>query len=142
MSLQWYLTDTEASKKEHFAGTLTPDGSLEVPLRVWYNRSGVQDIADIVSPVLVLRFSSVEDSKLLQYCTVDIDDTNAMVPVINGNIGHVLMTKAFSGKANNGLAETLASRNNYKNITVKIKPNGGHIKDRDLKNLFLEIVPQ
>ena len=140
MRLQWFVGEGEDLRKEYFAGTLTPEGSIEVELALWNNRGETERAAkDCVSPTMLLRFDSVEDTALLSFCTIDIDETVGISPSIEDGVARVLIPGTISGKPNDGTYD-YENRENYKSITVRISPNGRRLKVSDIKNLYIDIV--
>ena len=76
--VSWYIIENESVElidKEHFAGAYSPSNiEATFEMQVWNNKWGTEDVADIDNPVLVLMFDTIEDSKLLEYCKVKIDN--------------------------------------------------------------------
>ena len=76
--LSWYLISAEDSiiiEKEHYLGAYTPDTiEMITNLQLWNNRYGQEIAKDIENSNLKITFSSIEDTKLLEYMQVKIDN--------------------------------------------------------------------
>ena len=76
--LTWYLVSAENSviiEKEHYLGAYTPDATeMIINLQLWNNRYGQEIAKDIENSNLKITFSSIEDTKLLEYMQVKIDN--------------------------------------------------------------------
>lgn len=142
--LTWYSklsTETDyESNNEKYLGTATSASSLTVNLRLWNNRYGTEDTSNLTNFALRLSFSTVEDSKLLQYCSVTYNNATCSQKTV-GN--HAIVTfpsgTNISGSANNGV--TSENPNNYLDFQLKFAVDDNSIlKENDLKNLYIEII--
>lgn len=144
MGLQWFLRESpDTSRIQYFAGTLSPNNVIKTDLFVWHNREGQVDIEDIQHPVLLIRFNYKEDATVLDYSTISIDDQIDLNPKTYLDNGVVrIRLSAFSGKANDGDMENLENKGNYKRITLTLDPRGANIKNKDIKNVYFDIIDE
>ena len=141
--LTWYTQDINKDYVEtetEYAGSYTQEEPLSIVIRLWNNRYGTKDVANIVNLKLNLYFKDAEDAYLLPYLTVATKKSQASL-----NISETVATAVFvemmplSGKANDG-----TDRNNPENyidfvITLSV-PKDVNLKTHDLKDLFVEAV--
>ena len=137
--VSWYIIENESVElidKEHFAGAYSPSNiEATFEMQVWNNKWGTEDVADIDNPVLVLMFDTIEDSKLLEYCKVKIDNNPFRELEIYDNKATLPLDRLLAGKANKGSA---SDSTNYARITIKFGPITHGMKN-GLKSLLVDI---
>lgn len=137
--ISWYVLENESVElidKEHFAGAFSPSNiEATFEMQVWNNKWGTEDVADIDNPVLVLMFDTIEDSKLLEYCKVRIDNNPFKELEIYNDKATIPMNRILSGRSNKGSA---SDSTNYSQITIKFGPIT-HGMQNGLKGLLVDI---
>lgn len=142
--LTWYVklpTELEhTATNEKYLGTASSLHSIEVSLRLWNNRYGKEDVADLKSFAIRLSFSSLEDSALLKFCALKMNNVPLEGQIVGGRlIFSIASGVQLSGKANNGL--TADNGANFKDFVLTITiPKDAQLKENDLKNLFAEVI--
>ena len=140
--IQWFVgaEGNFSVKSSHHAGTLTPNNSISIDLQIWNNRWGVADVENLINPVVTFYFDKLEDSAVLQYCQLILNNNENVSLTIAGNKAMAAIPCTLSGVANNGVAT--ASRANYLGLQFKIVlPSESRIKHNDLKNLYFSVSP-
>lgn len=137
--ISWYIVrneDYELIDKEHYAGAYSP-GNIEAlfELQAWNNKWGTEDVLDVDIPVLVLMFNTIEDSRLLEYCKVKIDNGPFQAVEILGDKAIIPLNRPIAGTKNKGTTENI---NNYAKITIKFGPITHGMKN-GLKSLLLDL---
>lgn len=137
--ISWHITERKSSNLidgEYFAGAYSPSDTEAIfDLQVWNNIWGTEDVSDIENPILVLMFNCIEDSKLLQYCKVSIDNGIYQDLEILEDRALIAIDRILSGKANKG---SEADANNYVKIAVKFGPISYGMKT-GLKSLLIDL---
>lgn len=125
---------------EKYLGTASSLKELEVSLRLWNNRYGMEDAPDLKSFAIRLSFGTLEDSALLKFCSMRMNGIPLNGQTVGGQLLFVPASGVqISGKANNGLTADNAA--NYKDFVLTIKiPEDARLKENDLKNLFVEVI--
>lgn len=126
-----YIQDTD-----HYFGSINPQDTLELEIQVWNNRYGKVSTDSIENARLVIYFDSIEDSTLLNYCSVNINDSGFNKLDLEINRATIEIGK-LSGEFNNGINNE-NNRNNYKNLIVRFKDFPRNMK-KGMKNMFLDI---
>lgn len=139
--ITWFVKDGGGytSKQDHHAGTYRKNEPIVFDIQVWNNRWGVKDEASISVPVLSFHFGHFEDSSLLERVKIIVDERNEMPVVVKSNKGTVVLSRALSGKANDGDEESRNSAQNFVNFRMEIDTKGAELKENDLKKLYFEI---
>ena len=143
--ITWYAKLTEDSQfrqtDEIYAGTYTPNNSIQVNLQIWNNRWGTIDVADLTDFTIHMYFNDVEDTSLFNYCTIVLNKSDILnlTKADNRCILEFPNEITLSGKKNNGTSKENA--NNYLNLDIVFQaPKDVKLKEKDLKSLFFEIV--
>jgi len=142
--LTWYVKMPKEIEytpaDEKYLGTASSLKELEVSLRLWNNRYGQEEVPDLKHFALRLSFGSLEDTSLLQFCSMRMNGIPLSGQITSGRLLFVPASGVqISGKANNGLTADNAA--NYKDFVLTIKiPEDARLKENDLKNLFVEVI--
>lgn len=136
--ISWYIQEDNGyiQDDEYYLGSFTSNSNIELNVQVWNNRYGSKNVDNIDNARLSIYFDNIEDSSLLQYCTVSINNESYVSPDIEVNRA-TLYIGNLSGSLNNGL-ESSQNNSNYKNINLKFSNLPSNLKN-DLKNMFLDI---
>ena len=136
--LSWYLISAEDSiiiEKEHYLGAYTPDTvEMITNLQLWNNRYGQEIAKDIENSNLKITFSSIEDTKLLEYMQVKIDNNPYEDLTIINNEAIIPIQRIISGEINVGDNKCV---NNY--IDIYIKTTLSQDMKNGLKNLLINL---
>lgn len=135
--VSFYITSSdemENIEKEYYLGVCPPNKELIIKLQVWNNRFGQENAKDIENAHLSITFSSIEDTKLLEYMQVKIDNNIYQTPEIINSVGIVPIERIISGQNNTG-DET--NTNNYITVFIKIMLNPN--MKNGLKNLLISL---
>lgn len=137
-SISWYIKEDDdyVQDNDYYLGSFSSSSDILIKIQVWNNRYGNESVEDIENARLSIYFDTVEDSSLLQYCTISINNDEFIKPEIylnraTINIGTLL------GTFNSGM-DNEKNIDNYKNIIVKFSNMPTNLKN-GLKNLFLDI---
>lgn len=136
--ISWYILEDDEfiQDDEYYLGSFSPGNEIKLKVQVWNNRYGKADVESITNARLAIYFDSIEDSLLLDYCTVSIDGNESIkVPVMFGK--GVVDIGLLSGDSNNGM-DTMDNVYNFKNIVVSFKEFPANLKN-GIKNMFLDI---
>lgn len=137
-SISWYIKEDDdyVQDNDYYLGSFSSSSDILIKIQVWNNRYGNESVEDIENARLSIYFDTVEDSSLLQYCTISINNDEFIKPEIylnraTINIGTLL------GTFNSGM-DNEKNIDNYKNIIIKFSNMPTNLKN-GLKNLFLDI---
>lgn len=136
--ITWYILEDEEyiQDDEYYLGSFSPDSEIQLKVQVWNNRYGKNNVESISNARLAIYFDSIEDSMLLEYCTVSINDNNfTKIPAMFGK--GIIDIGLLSGNSNNGM-DIIDNIYNFKNITVSFKGFPTNLKN-GIKNMFLDI---
>ena len=136
--ITWYILDDEdyIQDDEYYLGSFSPDSEIKLKVQVWNNRYGKNNVENIPNARLAIYFDSIEDSLLLNYCTISVNDESfTKIPVMFGN--GVVDIGLLSGNSNNGM-DIVDNVYNFKNITISFKGFPANLKN-GIKNMFLDI---
>lgn len=137
--ISWYINENNSINLidgEHYAGAYSPSNIEAVfEMQVWNNRWGTEDISDIENPILVLMFNTIEDSALLKYCQVRVDNNPFKELEVLEDRATLPLGRPLSGKSNKG---TSMNSNNYSQITIKFGPISHNMKN-GLKSLLVDL---
>lgn len=136
--ITWYILEDEEyiQDDEYYLGSFSPDSEIQLKVQVWNNRYGKNNVESIPNARLAIYFDSIEDSMLLEYCTVSINDNNlTKIPVMFGK--GIIDIGLLSGNSNNGM-DIIDNTYNFKNITISFKGFPTNLKN-GIKNMFLDI---
>nr|DAR48071.1 MAG TPA: hypothetical protein [Caudoviricetes sp.] len=143
--LTWHikLDDEEnfSPTSDRYMGTYSSRNIMSAKIRLWNNKSGVEDVDSLKNFTVKISFRDKEDSALLQYVRVENKDGNRIE--LNKIDDHLLLILPndieLSGKANNGIESE--NRKNYLEFSVIFAtPKNVILKEGDLKSLQIEIV--
>ena len=137
--LSWYLIsagDSVIIEKEHYLGAYIPDAiEMIINLQLWNNRYGQEIAKDIENSNLKITFSSIEDTKLLEYMQVKIDNNPYEDLTIINNEAIIPIQRIISGEINVGDNMCV---NNYIDIYIKTTLSQD-MKKNGLKNLLINL---
>ena len=126
-------------QNETYAGTYNGKDPLSVKIRIWNNFAGTEDVEDLSSFNIVLKFLTLEDSVLLQYIKAyDTEDIEFNSILESESLVINFPDTVLSGQANTGSEEYNSNYIDIK-IVLDIEENT-FIKDHDFKSLILDIV--
>ena len=136
--ISWYVKEQESfiQEDEYYLGSFTSDSEINITVQVWNNRYGSKSVDNITDARLAIYFDTIEDSSLLEYCTISVNDS------VYGALETELQRGIFSigelsGNYNDG-SEQAPNDINFKNIKIKFSNFPGNLKN-GLKNMFLDI---
>lgn len=135
--INWFVNEDNqySACSEYYAGTYNLKDDFIIESEVWNNKWGTEDVADIPNGILCISFANAEDSVLLKFCEVKInDDVYRKVDNTEFNRGTIKVGR-LSGSKNNGSS---SNTDNYKKITIKFSNAPTNIRD-ELKNMFISI---
>lgn len=123
-----------------YAGTYTGEKPVSINIQLWNNRWGEEDVEDLKDFSIKFSFKDTEDSSLLGFCSVIVNDTDIRELKKTGRHGILSFGEDYylSGKANDGSSKN--SRENFLQMLFTFSTNGELLKEADLKTLYLEIV--
>lgn len=126
---------------DRYMGTYSSRNIMSAKIRLWNNKSGVEDVDSLKNFTVKISFRDKEDSALLQYIRIENKDGNRIE--LNKIDDHLLLLLPndieLSGKANNGVESE--NRKNYLEFTIIFAtPKSVILKEGDLKSLQIEIV--
>lgn len=144
--LTWYVQiDEESSysaEDEKYIGTYSLYSPIVVYLRLWNNRYGSEEVESLRNFALRLSFDCYEDSVFLPFCALFVGTEEIPASVVGKSALFTLpRTKNISGKKNNGVESE--NKDNYLDFTLKFRVDDKtvRIKENDIKNLSIEVVP-
>lgn len=135
--ISWYVLEDEilTPYEEYYAGSYRPDDTLEIIMHVWNNRWGQEVAKDVQQGTIAVYFDTIEDSYLLNLCSISIDDANFKALTITSNRGRIGLGRTLSGETNVGSS---SAKNNYAKIVLKFGPITDGIRN-SLKNLYVDL---
>jgi hypothetical protein len=135
--ISWYVLEDEilTPYEEYYAGSYRPNDVLEIQMNVWNNRWGQETVKDVQQGTIAVYFDTIEDSYLLNLCSISIDNGDFKALTITSNRGCISLGKILFGEANVGSAN---SKDNYAKITLKFGPVTDGMKN-SLKNLYVDL---
>jgi hypothetical protein len=133
----WYVIEdnTPTPYEDYYAGSYRPNDILEVSIQLWNNRWGQETVSDIVNSKLAVFFDTIEDSYLLNLCSIKIDDNDYKPLTVQSTRGYIDLGKTLSGGSNTG---STYSKDNYASIVLRFGPITDGMKN-SLKNLFIDL---
>jgi hypothetical protein len=136
--ISWFIKeqDSYVQEDEYYLGSFNKDSEINVFVQVWNNRYGSKDVDSIDDARLAIYFDTLEDSSLLQYCTISVNDTYYSAPEIELQRAIFSIGK-LSGNYNDGTDQVI-NQDNFKNIKLKFSNFPGNLKN-GLKNMYLDI---
>lgn len=136
--ISWYILEDEdyIQDNEYYLGSFSPSTDIKLKVQVWNNRYGKSNVESIVNARLAIYFESIEDSMLLDYCTVSLNDSeHNKIPIMFGK--GIVDIGLLSGNSNNGM-DVVDNVYNHKNISIVFKDFPANLKN-GIKNMFLDI---
>jgi len=133
-SISWYVNEDSVMTpyEEYYAGSYPPGSIMNFEVQVWNNRLGTVDVADAVNPSIVFFFDTIENTTLLNYCSILVDGVAATITIDLDKVV-IPLNKTLSGK----MSQTL-STDNYSDINISIGPLPNGLRN-EIKNLFIDI---
>jgi hypothetical protein len=142
--ISWYakrLSDEKYSVESRFyAGKYTDNDQIIVDIQLWNNRWGAETVEDLKNYDICLFFDRVEDSALLDMCTIIYNNSYSVPYNISGRKAILEMeTKpVIKGTKNNG--SSADNPNNFLQFRFIFNGGGLRLKDNDLKSLYFEVI--
>lgn len=136
--ITWYILEDNdyIQDNEYYLGSFSPDTEITLKAQVWNNRYGKTNVDSIPNARLAIYFESVEDSMLLNYCTVTVNESVYTNIPMTFNKG-VLDIGILSGNSNNGV-DSVDNIYNFKTISLTFKDFPANLKN-GIKNMYLDI---
>ncbi len=126
--------------EEIYGGTYTNENPIEIDIRIWNNKYGIEDVEDLEDFDISLKFESLEDKSLIDYIYLSHKNVAdlSMNTLGDERIGAFVSSVILSGAKNNGLE---SDKNNYVDLklTFNIGDKSISLKNQDLKSLYLKI---
>jgi hypothetical protein len=139
INLSWFVKEpdnTYNAYTEYYAGTCNSNSDFIIDVDLWNNRWNTkEDIDDATNTKLTISFENVEDSIMLQLCTVSINGGTFEVPNISTLNKGIVDLGTISGAKNNGNDN---NSYNHKKIIIKFSNIPSNLKD-GLKSMFLNV---
>ena len=140
----WYaktLADTKYSTEQRiYAGTYTDNNRITVDIQLWNNRWGTEDVDDLIDYDIAFFFDRLEDSALLDYCSIYKDETKPVSYHVTGKkaVLEFETMPTLSGGKNSG--SSIEDTDNYLQLRFVFSAVGERLKDNDLKSLYFEVL--
>jgi hypothetical protein len=135
--ITWYIVEPDNSLvpyDDFYAGSYRPSETVELNLQVWNNRWGQENVQNAVSCRLAIYFDTIEDSALLNLCSVKINNGTTRQLTITAGKGVVDIGTLY-GFSNNG---TVNTKDNFCSVVLAFGPLPQNMKD-GLKNMFVDL---
>lgn len=142
--ISWYaklLSDERYSVEPRFyAGRYTDNNQIVVDIQLWNNRWGSTTVDDLKDYDICFFFDRVEDSSLLDMCTVVYNNASTVSFSVSGRKAILQMDNkpVLKGTKNNG--SSTDNPNNFMQLRFIFDANGERLKDNDLKSLYFEVL--
>lgn len=141
--ITWYAKMKDdlkfSQQKTIYAGTCTCNDSITVNIQVWNNRYGLTEVDMLKNFNFVMYFKDLEDSALLENCSIYYKEEKISLNIENKKIIFNL-NKDISGKENDGSSTNQNNVGNFIAFDFVFENTSQRIKENDLKQLVLEIV--
>lgn len=136
--ITWYIKENNSyvQDSDYYLGSFSPKSNISLDVQIWNNRYGQEAVDSLEDARLVMYFENIENSILLNYCDITIDNNYTVKPKIEIGKGLINIGK-LTGKTNNGIANE-ENIDNFKNITITFKDLPDNLMN-GLKNMFLDI---
>lgn len=142
--ISWYaklLSDERYSVNPSFyAGRYSDEEPIVVDVQLWNNRWGTEDVENLTDYDICFFFDRIEDSILLNYCTV-IYNGNIAVPFnVSGHkaILEFSVKPVILGTKNNG--SSADNPGHFVQLRFLFSATQERLKDNDLKSLYFEVL--
>lgn len=142
--ISWYaklLSDERYSVEPRFyAGKYTDNNQIVVDIQLWNNRWGSTTVDDLKDYDICFFFDRVEDSSLLDMCTVVYNNASNVSFSVSGRKAILQMDNkpVLKGTKNNGSSADNPS--NFMQLRFIFDASGERLKDNDLKSLYFEVL--
>lgn len=142
--LTWYakkITDEKYSVDQRFyAGKYTDNNQIVVDIQLWNNRWGTETVDDLINYDVCFFFDRVEDSALLDMCTIVYNSAVSIPFSVSGSKAILQFPDkpTIKGTKNNG--SSADNPNNYIQLRFVFNASGERLKDNDLKSLYFEVL--
>lgn len=142
--ISWYaklLSDERYSVDHRFyAGKYTDNDQIVVDIQLWNNRWGSTTVNDLKDYDICFFFDRVEDSALLDMCTIVYNNANTVSFNVSGRKAILQMDDkpVLKGTKNNG--SSADNPNNFMQLRFIFDASGERLKDNDLKSLYFEVL--
>lgn len=136
--ISWYIKDNDdyIQDDEFYYGSVNPGLGVSLTIQVWNNRYGQSEVQSISNARLAIYFENAEDSILLNYCTVRINEE--IVSGIQKELNRLTVPLGtLSGEANSGL-DNSNNKLNFKNVDIIFSDLPQNLKS-GLKSMYLDI---
>ena len=134
-------SDVFQDQEEIYGGTYTKETPVSVDIRIWNNKFGLAEVQDLENFAINFYFSDLEDSVLLKYLNVVVNNSEEMILDIKDNVATATFFNSIvlKGSPNNG---NDTDTDNYIDLKVTFDATNDNIqlKSNDIKSLFIEIV--
>lgn len=139
VNISWLVKEPDdifVEHTEYYAGTCSNEDDLELDIELWNNRWNTkEDVDTIENAKLIISFANAEDSTLLSFCTVKVENADYEKPeLITFNRASVNLG-SISGLKNDG---SLSNKSNYKTISIRFSGIPRTYKS-GLKSMFLDV---
>lgn len=136
--ITWHILENTdyIQDSEYYLGSFNPESIINLNVQVWNNKYGQKTVDSLDNARLVIYFESIEDSALLKYCSISVNNDSPIEPTIELN-KIIVEIGRLSGEPNNGVTND-KNRVNYKNIQIQFKGLPSNLRN-GLKNMFLDI---
>lgn len=126
--------DEDNLMNDYYLGTFAPDETFYISLDIWNNKNGATNINAAKDVQLEMFFMDLEDTVLLKYTMVSVDNGAYKQYEINDMNRIIIPIRELSGKVNDGSEENV---DNYSSVNIKFSiPK--NIKN-DFKQLCLSL---
>ena len=142
--ISWYaklLSDERYSVNPSFyAGKYSDEDPIVVDIQLWNNRWGTETVEDLTNYDICFFFDRIEDSALLNYCTI-VYNENTVIPFnVTGQKAILELTSkpVLSGTKNNG--SSADNTDHFLQLRFIFSAIQERLKDNDLKSLYFEVL--
>ena len=142
-NITWFVKrdDSYIPLEEFHFGEYVFGDKMVIEMQIWNNRWSLTDVQDLEMPGIVIYFDTIEDSKLLEMCSIEVEGAPLDLYIENNQARAMLFTdegRKIMGQSNNGLPTE--NPYNFVDITFKFSAGDKRLKNNDLKNLYFELV--
>lgn len=136
--ITWYIHENTdyIQDNDYYLGSFNTEFTKPLDVQIWNNRYGQSSVESLENARLCIYFESIEDSVLLNYCTISINNNSPIKPIIELNKGIVEIGQLI-GEPNNGV-DNEKNRSNYKQVVLQFEGLPSNLRS-GLKNMFLDI---
>lgn len=136
-NINWFIfnADEYIQDTDLYLGSFTQNSAIEITMQIWNNRYGSEEVESIENARLCMKFDTLEDSALFNYCTVKVNNTSKELSIIANKA--IIDIGTLSGQINDGI-DNSHNKDNYKEVTIRFSDFPTSLKN-GLKNLFFNI---